>query len=54
MKPRLVVVGLYLLAICIAILLAMSVVFVASPQVADRVAESLGQERLSSLVRLLY
>ncbi len=54
MKPRLVIGGLYLLAICIALLLAVSVVFIASPQIADRAAGFLGQERLSTLVRLLY
>ncbi len=54
MKPRLVVVGLFLLATSVAILLAISVVFIASPPVADRAAEFLGQEKLSSLVRLLY
>lgn len=54
MKPRLVIGEFYLLATLIAILLAVSVVFIASPQVADRAAEFLGQEKLSTLVRLLY
>ncbi len=54
MKPRLAIVGLYLLLVSIALLLATSVVFVASPKVADRAAELIGQERLSTLVRLLY
>ncbi len=54
MKPRLAIVGLYLLAVSIAILLATSFVFVSSPKAVDRAAESIGQERLSTLVRLLY
>ncbi len=54
MKPRLAIVGFYLLATSIAILLAASVVLVASPKAVDRAAVVIGQERLSTLVRLLY
>lgn len=54
MKPRLMIGGLHLFAMLIALLLAVGAVFVASPSVADRAAEFLGQEKLSFLVRHLY
>lgn len=54
MKARLFVGGVYTLAVTVLLLLSVCAVFVVHPESADRVADFLGQEKLSTLVRILY
>lgn len=54
MKALLVGGGICVLAVTVLLLISVCALFVVHPESADRLADFLGQEKLSALVRILY
>ncbi|MBP5248257.1 MAG: hypothetical protein J6Z31_10455 [Fibrobacter sp.] len=54
MKFRLLMCCAWVLAILVAVLLAFAILCVVEPSAANKIAEVLGPDKLSRLVRILY